>query len=68
MDGNNGEKRLKRSLNNRMIAGVCGGVAEYINIDPKVVRLIWAIASFFSLGAGFIIYIIAVFIIPEEEF
>ncbi len=68
MEGNNSEKRLYRSLKNRMITGVCGGIGEYINIDPTIVRLIWVIGSFISFGAGLIIYIIAAFIIPEEEF
>ncbi len=58
-------KKLYRSASNRMLAGVCGGVAEYFNIDPTVVRVIWAIASIFGF-AGVIAYIACVFIIPEK--
>ena len=48
-----------------MIAGVCGGVAEYLNIDVTVVRVIWAIASVFA-AAGIIAYLICAFLIPEK--
>ena len=58
-------KRLYRSKTNKIIAGVCGGIAEYSNIDPTIVRLLWL---FFSLiwGTGLVAYIIAWIIIPEE--
>jgi len=58
-------KRLYRSRTNRIIAGVCGGIAEYSNIDPTVVRLLWLLVSLFW-GAGIVAYIIALIIIPEE--
>ena len=58
-------KRLYRSRTNRIIAGVCGGIAEYTNIDPTVVRLLWLLASLIW-GAGIVAYIIALIIIPEE--
>ncbi len=60
------EKRLTRSRTNKMICGVCGGVGEYFNMDPTVIRLIWAVASIGSLGTGFLVYIIAAVVIPEE--
>ncbi len=60
------EKRLLKSAVNRMICGVCGGIGEYFHIDPTVIRLIWVILSFFSVGAGIVIYIIAAVIIPES--
>lgn len=60
------EKRLLKSAVNRMICGVCGGIGEYFHIDPTVIRLIWVILSFFSMGAGIVIYIIAAVIIPES--
>ena len=59
------QKKLYRSKSNRQIAGVCGGVAEYLNIDVTVVRVIWALASIFAL-AGIIAYIVCAFIIPEK--
>ena len=48
-----------------MLAGVCGGVAEYCDVDPTVVRVIWAILSLFG-GAGVIAYIICIVLIPES--
>jgi phage shock protein PspC (stress-responsive transcriptional regulator) len=60
-------KRLYRSPNDRMIAGVCGGLGEYLNVDPTLIRLLWALGSLFlgmGLG-GLILYIIAAVVIPE---
>ena len=57
-------KRLYRSKTEKMLAGVCGGIAEYFNIDPTLVRLAWAILACF--GAGILAYIIAAIIIPEK--
>jgi phage shock protein PspC (stress-responsive transcriptional regulator) len=57
-------KRLTKS-NNRMICGVCGGIGEYLGIDPTVVRLLWVLLSVLG-GAGLFAYIIAAIIIPEE--
>ena len=59
------QKKLYRSKSNRMIVGVCAGVAEYLNIDPTVVRVAWAIASIFAF-AGVIAYIVCAFVIPEK--
>lgn len=59
------EKRLFRSRVNRKLLGVCGGLGEYFNIDPTVVRLLW-IFSFFAVGIGLFAYIIAAIIMPEE--
>jgi len=60
-------KKLFRSKKNRMIAGVCGGIAEYLEIDPTVVRLIWVLLVFLSFGAAIIAYIIAWIIVPEGK-
>ncbi len=61
------QKRLFRSKSQRMIGGVCGGIAEYFNIDPTIVRLGFALASvFLALIGGIIAYVLALFIIPEE--
>ena len=57
-------KKLYRNTENKMIAGVCSGVAEYLNIDPTIVRLIWALIAF--SGAGLLAYLIAALIIPEK--
>ena len=57
-------KKLYRNTNDKMIAGVCSGLAEYINVDPTIVRLIWALVAL--SGAGVIAYLIAAIIIPEK--
>ena len=57
-------KKLYRNTSNKMIAGVCSGVAEYVNIDPTVVRLIWALVGL--SGAGILAYLVAALIIPEK--
>ena len=59
------QKKLYRSKSDRVIAGVCGGVAEYLNIDVTIVRVLWAIASVFA-AAGIIAYLICAFLIPEK--
>ena len=57
-------KKLYRNTSNKMIAGVCSGLAEYINIDPTIVRLIWALVGL--TGAGILAYLVAALIIPEK--
>ena len=56
------EKKLYKSNQNKMLDGVCGGIAEYFGIDPTVVRLIWALFSLMG-GSGILAYIIAAIII-----
>ena len=58
------EKKLYRNTSNKMLAGVCSGLAEYINIDPTVIRLIWALIGL--TGAGILAYLIAAIVIPEK--
>lgn len=58
-------KQLTRSISNRMIAGVCAGLGEYLNIDPTVVRLLFVL-GFFLTGPGILIaYLIMAIIVPE---
>lgn len=59
------QKRLYRSTESKIIAGVCAGIGEYLNLDPTVIRLLWALACILG-GSGILAYIIAVFIIPEK--
>jgi phage shock protein C len=59
-------KELKRSRTNRMIAGVCGGIGEYLEIDPNAIRLIWVVVTVFTAGTGILAYLLAWLIIPEE--
>jgi phage shock protein PspC (stress-responsive transcriptional regulator) len=56
-------RRLHRSLTDRRIGGVCGGVAEFLEADPTIIRLIWAL-SFFVFGAGGILYLLLWFVLP----
>jgi len=59
-------RRLYRSRKDRMICGVCSGIAEYFGIDPMLVRLLWIVLTLLSLGAGIIAYLIACVIVPEK--
>ena len=60
-----GTKRLYRSYDDKVIGGVCGGLAAYFNIDPVIFRLIFVLALFFSIG--FLIYIILWIVLPEAR-
>lgn len=62
----NDYKKLLRSKGNRMICGVCAGVAEYFSLDPTVVRLLAVIAGLASAGTAVFVYLVAAIIIPEE--
>jgi phage shock protein C len=59
-------KKLYRSRTSRMLAGVSGGLAEYLNIDPVVVRLIFVITAIFGASIGFWVYIIMWIAVPEQ--
>ena len=62
------EKRLYRSQKDKVIAGVCGGIAVHLNVDPVLVRLVYILLTFGTgLGPGLIVYIIAWSIIPAES-
>ncbi len=59
-------KQLTRSTSDRMIAGVCAGLGEYLNIDPTVVRLLFVLGFFLSGGFGMVIaYLILALVVPE---
>jgi phage shock protein PspC (stress-responsive transcriptional regulator) len=57
--------KLYRSRKNRIVAGVCGGIGEYLKVDPTLIRLLWLLISIMG-GSGVVAYIIAWIIIPEE--
>lgn len=59
-------RKLVRSRNNRVLGGVCGGAAEYVNMDPTLVRVLTVLVTLFT-GVPLIVYLIALFLIPEEE-
>lgn len=60
-------KKLYRSRMNRQVSGVCGGLADYFNIDATIIRLIWLLAFLFG-GTGLLAYIIAAIVIPEVTY
>ena len=59
------EKKLYKINEGKMLDGVCGGVAEYLKVDPTVVRVIWAILSVWG-GAGILAYIVCALIMPRK--
>ena len=60
------EKKLKKSNRNKMIFGVCGGLAEYFEVDPTIVRIITAVLIV-VYGAGLLLYLIAALIMPSGD-
>ncbi|MFC2088382.1 PspC domain-containing protein [Calditrichota bacterium] len=69
-DGSEGKsftagKKLYRSKDQKMLAGVCGGIAEYFDMDVSIVRILWAIVTIASAGIGLLVYILMVIIFPE---
>ncbi len=59
------KKRLYKSSTDKKVCGVCGGIANYFDVDPTVIRLIWVIFTLVG-GRGLIAYIIAAIIMPDE--
>jgi len=59
------EKKLYKSRTDVKIDGVCAGVANYLNVDPTVIRLIWLLVALAG-GSGVLLYLICMFIIPRE--
>ena len=62
----NSGKKLYRSRSQKMISGVCGGLAEYFEIDVSVVRILWVIGTLLSIGLGVLAYVIMLIIFPEN--
>ena len=61
----NNQKKLYRSDTDKMLCGVCGGIAEYFDVDPTIIRLLWA--DLICSGPGIVAYIIAAIIIPRRQ-
>lgn len=59
------KKRLYKISTDKKVCGVCGGIANYFDVDPTVIRLIWVIFTLVG-GSGLIAYIIAAIIMPDE--
>ncbi len=62
------QAQIYRSRENRMLSGVCGGLAEYFKIDPTIVRLVYLFLTLASVGIGIIAYIIMVIVFPEKPY
>lgn len=60
------ESCLYKSRNNKMICGVCAGIADYFNIDPSIVRVLWAVLAL-AAGTGVLAYIACAIILPEGD-
>lgn len=68
MESQAGPRRLTRSNRNKMIAGVCGGLAEWLDMDPTVVRVLYILVSILSAAfPGVIAYIVLMFLMPPPE-
>ncbi|MBR6162889.1 PspC domain-containing protein [bacterium] len=60
-------KRLYKVENDKKLLGVCGGLAEYFNTDPTIVRVAWAIFTVLSFGTAILIYILCALIFPSKS-
>ena len=58
------EKKLYRNTSNKMLAGVCSGLGEFLNVDPTIIRIIWALVGL--SGAGLLAYLVCALLIPEK--
>ena len=59
--------RLYRSRDHRVFSGICGGLGEHFNLDPTIVRILWVLFAVASLGTALLLYVILIFVIPEES-
>jgi len=63
---NTNYKALTRSTSNRMIAGVCAGLGEYLGIDPTIIRLLAVLAFFTGFGGIALVYLVMALVVPEQ--
>jgi phage shock protein C len=61
------ERKLYRSNTDKIIAGVCGGLGEYLNVDPTLIRLLFVLAVLAGFGSGVLLYIIMMVIVPLKD-
>ncbi len=57
--------RIHKSASDKKICGVCGGIAEWLGVDPTIIRIAWALLAF-GWGTGILLYFICAFVLPEE--
>lgn len=60
-------KKLYRSVNDKKISGVCGGIAEYFGMDATIIRLLWVLGTLLNFFIGVVAYVACVFIMPEDD-
>lgn len=60
-------ERYERSRTDRLLAGVCGGLASYLDVDPTLVRVAWVVVTLFSAGIGLVTYALLWLLAPEER-
>jgi phage shock protein PspC (stress-responsive transcriptional regulator) len=61
-------RRLVRSSNDRMLAGVCGGIGKYLDMDPTLVRVLYAVLAFFTgIVPGLVVYVVLAFLLPSDQ-
>jgi phage shock protein C len=63
----NGTRKLMRTRDGRIVAGVCSGIGEYLGVDANVIRLVLALISVFTAGFGVLLYLAAWVVVPEED-
>jgi phage shock protein C len=59
-------RKLRRSRDDRMVAGVCGGIARMFGVDAAIVRILLVAATLLGFGTGAVLYLVAIFVMPEE--
>jgi len=60
-------KKLYRSLSDRKLSGICGGLGDYLEIDSTLIRVAWVLLTFLSGGIGLLAYLVMIFIVPNEN-
>lgn len=60
-------KKLFRSTTDSKLTGLCGGIGQWLGVDPNIIRILAVIAAFFSLGTVILIYFIATLIVPKAD-
>jgi len=60
-------KRLYRPQHDRKLAGICAGLAEYLGVDPVLMRVAWVVFAFLSAGVAIVLYAVLIFVIPNQD-
>ena len=60
-------KKLKRSITDKKLFGVCGGLGEYLDSDPTVIRILFVVMACCGWGSGILLYLVAVLLMPIDE-